>query len=219
MRLLIVEDDAMIGERLQQSLRKSGHAVDWLTDGASAEAALESNVYELLLLDIGLPNRSGIDVLRHLRREKNAIPVIVITARDSVQDRITGLDSGADDYLVKPFSFDELEARIRAVERRHRGAPSSLIEFGRLTCDPVRREVRYGSETVNLSGREYQVLSLMLRRPGAIVSRAEIEDHLYSWNKEVDSNSVEVHVHFLRKKIDPKIIRTVRGLGYQLVSL
>ncbi len=219
MRLLIVEDDAMIGERLQQSLRKSGHAVDWLTDGASAEAALDSNVYELLLLDIGLPNRSGIDVLRHLRREKNAIPVIVITARDSVQDRIAGLDSGADDYLVKPFSFDELEARIRAVERRHRGAPSSLIEFGRLTCDPVRREVRYGSEIVNLSGREYQVLALLLRRPGAIVSRAEIEDHLYSWNKEVDSNSVEVHVHFLRKKIDPKIIRTVRGLGYQLVSL
>jgi two-component system response regulator QseB len=216
---LIIEDDLMIGERLRKSLKKAGHAIDWLRDGDSADRALETQPFDIALLDLGLPGRSGLEVLQRLRARDNRMPVIILTARDAVQDRIAGLDSGADDYLVKPFALDELEARIRAVERRHRGHASSVISFGPLSCNPVEREVRFGDVPVVLSGREYQVLYTLMRRPGAIVSRSEIEDALYNWQNEIGSNSIEVHIHRLRQKLDAKIIRTVRGLGYQLVAL
>ena len=219
MRLLVIEDDAMIGERLQKSLRKSGHAVDWLRDGASADSALQTQTFDMVLLDLGLPKRNGIEILQRLRARDNRVPVIILTARDAVQNRIEGLDSGADDYLVKPFALDELEARIRAVERRHQGHASALLTFGQLTCNPVAREVRFGDRPVTLSGREYQVLYLLMRRPGAIVARREIEEGLYNWRDEIDSNAIEVHVHRLRQKLDSRIIKTVRGLGYQLVAL
>jgi DNA-binding response OmpR family regulator len=219
MRLLIIEDDAMIGERLQKSLRKSGHAVDWLRDGALADSALQTQAFDMVLLDLGLPKRSGIEVLQRLRARSNPVPVIILTARDSVQSRIEGLDSGADDYLVKPFALDELEARIRAVERRHQGRASSLLTFGQLTCNPVDKEVHFGGKPVTLSAREYQVLHLLMRRPGAIVARREIEESLYHWSKDIESNTIEVHIHRLRQKLDARIIRTVRGLGYQLVAL
>jgi two-component system response regulator QseB len=219
MRLLVIEDDAMIGERLQKSLRKSGHAVDWLRDGAQADGALQTHTFDMILLDLGLPKRSGIEILQRLRARGNQVPVIILTARDAVQNRIEGLDSGADDYLVKPFALDELEARIRAVERRHQGRASSLLTFGQLTCNPTAREVRFGDEPVVLSGREYQVLYLLMRRAGAIVARREIEESLYDWGDAVESNTIEVHVHRLRQKLDSRIIRTVRGLGYQLVAL
>lgn len=219
MRLLVIEDDAMIGERLQKSLRKSGHAVDWLRDGASADTALQTQPFDMVLLDLGLPKRSGIDVLQRLRARDNRVPVIILTARDAVQNRIEGLDSGADDYLVKPFALDELEARIRAVERRHHGRASTLLTFGQLTCNPIAREISFGDQPVTLSGREYQVLYLLMRRPGAIVARREIEESLYNWRDEIDSNAIEVHVHRLRQKLDSRVIKTVRGLGYQLVAL
>jgi two-component system OmpR family response regulator/two-component system response regulator QseB len=219
MRLLVIEDDVMIGERLQKSLSKSGHAVDWLRDGASADTALRAQAFDMVLLDLGLPKRSGIDVLQRLRSRGNRVPVIILTARDAIQSRIEGLDSGADDYLVKPFALDELEARIRAVERRHQGQASTLLTFGQLTCNPVAKEVRFDEKPVMLSGREYEVLYLLMRRPGAIVARREIEESLYNWRDKVESNTIEVHVHRLRQKLDARIIRTVRGLGYQLVAL
>jgi DNA-binding response OmpR family regulator len=219
MRILIIEDDLMIGERLRKSLKKSGHAVDWLRDGDSADHALQTQAFDMVLLDLGLPKRSGIEILQRLRARANRVPVIILTARDAVQDRIEGLDTGADDYLVKPFALDELEARIRAVERRHQGNADTLITFGPLSCNTAAREVRFGEQTVALSGREYQVLYLLMRRPGAIVSRREIEESLYNWQDEIDSNSIEVYVHHLRQKLNAKIIRTVRGLGYQLVAL
>jgi two-component system, OmpR family, response regulator QseB len=219
MRLLVIEDDAMIGERLQKSLRKSGHAVDWLRDGAQADNALQTQTFDMVLLDLGLPKRSGIEILQRLRARDNRVPVIILTARDAVHNRIEGLDSGADDYLVKPFALDELEARIRAVERRHQGHASTLLAFGQLTCNPVAKEVRFDGKAVTLSAREYQVLYMLMRRPGAIVARREIEEGLYDWDDGIESNTIEVHVHRLRQKIDPKIIRTVRGLGYQLVAL
>jgi DNA-binding response OmpR family regulator len=205
MRLLVIEDDAMIGERLQKSLRKSGHAVDWLRDGAQADGALQTHTFDMILLDLGLPKRSGIEILQRLRARGNQVPVIILTARDAVQNRIEGLD--------------DVEARIRAVERRHQGRASSLLTFGQLTCNPTAREVRFGDEPVVLSGREYQVLYLLMRRAGAIVARREIEESLYDWGDAVESNTIEVHVHRLRQKLDSRIIRTVRGLGYQLVAL
>jgi DNA-binding response OmpR family regulator len=219
MRLLVIEDDAMIGERLQKSLRKSGHAVDWLRDGAQADSALQTQTFDMVLLDLGLPKRSGIEILQRLRARDNRVPVIILTARDAVQNRIEGLDSGADDYLVKPFALDELEARIRAVERRYQGNANSLLSFGQLSCNPAIKEVRFCEKPVTLSGREYQVLYLLMRRPGAIVARREIEESLYNWRDEIESNTIEVHVHHLRQKLDARIIKTVRGLGYQLVAL
>lgn len=219
MRILLAEDDLMIGERLQRSLSKSGHAVDWLTDGAEVNKALAVQSYEMLLLDLALPNRSGMDILHALRHRNNALPVIIITAKDSVPERIEGLDAGADDYLVKPFALDELDARIRALERRHRTIANPVLGFGRLTCNPATRDVRFDSQSIVLTGREYQILLMLMLRPGAIVSRREIEEQLYNFDADIDSNAIEVHIHKLRQKLDAGIIRTVRGLGYQLVEL
>ena len=218
MRLLLVEDDAMLGESLWRALAQNGHTVDWLRDGESAERALLAQRFDLLLLDLGLPRRQGLDVLRRLRERDDATPTIVITARDSLAERVAGLDAGADDYLVKPFALDELEARMRAVGRRAAGGHHPLLQCGELSLDPASHEVRYRGQAVALSAREYQVLHALMRRPGAIISRAAFEERLYGWNEEVDSNAVEVHIHRLRHKLDPRLIRTVRGLGYQMVA-
>lgn len=217
MRILLVEDDIMVGESLCRALTQSGHAVDWLRDGDSADSALHAQSFDMMLLDLGLPKRAGLDVLKQLRDRGSAMPVIILTAREALSERITGLDAGADDYLVKPFALEELEARIRAVERRHVGQSKPLLQCGELTLDPSTREVRFRNEPVQLSAREYQILYVLLRRPGAIISRPDLEEQLFNWDAEIDSNAIEVYIHRLRQKLSPQTIRTVRGLGYQMV--
>ena len=214
MRLLLVEDDPMIGDGVQRGLRQEGHTVDWVRDGAAAELAVRHGVYEIMLLDLGLPRKSGLELLAGLRRRGVALPVLVITARDAVADRVKGLDAGADDYLVKPFDLDELSARIRALMRRRGGRASPAIEHGALTLDPATREVTLSGKPVNLSGREFALLRALLERPGVPLSRARLEDRLYGWGEEVESNAVEVHIHSLRRKLGASWIRNVRGVGY-----
>ena len=218
MRLLLVEDDSMLGESLRRALTQNGHTVDWLRDGESADGALLAQSFDMLLLDLGLPRRQGLDVLKRLRERNDTTPAIILTARDALADRVAGLDGGADDYLVKPFALDELEARMRAVERRQVGNRAPLLQCGGLSLDPATHEVRHRGQLVSLSAREYQVLHALMRRPGAIISRAAFEERLYGWSEEVDSNAIEVHIHRLRQKLDPALIRTVRGLGYQMVA-
>lgn len=216
MRILLVEDDAMVGAAVRKGLQQDGHAVDWVRDAAAAEAALAAQAFDFMLLDLGLPGKSGLELLAGLRRAGDALPVIVCTARDAVGDRVRGLDLGADDYLVKPFALDELAARIRAVMRRRLGQTGALLVHGALALNPVTHEVTLAGEPVALSAREFAILEALMERPGAVLSRAQIEDRLYGWNEEVASNAVEVHVHNLRRKIGEATIRTVRGLGYGL---
>ncbi|HZZ91915.1 MAG TPA: response regulator transcription factor [Usitatibacter sp.] len=216
MRLLLVEDDAMIGAAAQEGLRREGHAVDWVRDGAQASAALANGVYEAMLLDLGLPKRDGLTVLRELRAKRSDLPVIVITARDAVADRVAGLDAGADDYLVKPFDLDELGARLRAVARRRSGRAAATLNVGDLELDTAARRARWKGKEVALSAREFTLVETMAERPGAYFTRAQLEDRLYGWGEEVGSNAVEVHIHALRRKLAPSVIRTVRGLGYCL---
>jgi DNA-binding response OmpR family regulator len=214
MRILLVEDDRMIGESVRCALRQEGHVVDWMRDGRAADAALGSESFDLVLLDLGLPQRDGLDVLRALRDRKNATPVIILTARDAVADRVRGLDAGADDYVVKPFELDELTARMRAVQRRHSGRAQSAVEIEGVRIDPATREVTLGGEPVLLSAREYAVLEALLLRPGAILSRAQLEDRLYGWGEEIESNAVSVYIHQLRRKLGAEFIHNVRGVGY-----
>jgi two-component system OmpR family response regulator/two-component system response regulator QseB len=218
MRFLLVEDDRMIGDSLRAALRMEGHAVDWVRDAAAAEATLASEAFDLLLLDLGLPQGDGLQVLRGLRARGNATPVIVLTARDGPGDRVAGLDAGADDYLVKPFELDELGARIRAVLRRQAGRAMPLLAHGRVTLDPATRQVSRDGQPVLLSAREYAVLELLMQRPGAVLSRAQIEDRLYGWGEEIESNAVSVYVHQLRKKLGADFIRSMRGVGYFLAA-
>jgi DNA-binding response OmpR family regulator len=216
MRLLLVEDDRMIGAGIRKGLQHEGHVVDWVQDGAAAEAALAAESYALLLLDLGLPRKDGFAVLDGLRQRKNRVPVLILTARDAVADRVKGLDHGADDYLVKPFSLEELAARIRAVVRRHAGRAEPVVSVGGLTLDPSARKVRCRGRDVPLSAREYSLIEALAERPGIALSRAQLEERLYGWGEEISSNSVEVHVHNLRKKLGEGVIRTVRGVGYAL---
>jgi two-component system response regulator QseB len=218
MRILLVEDDPMLGEALRISLKQEGITADWALDAEEAELALATGEYALLLLDLGLPGKGGLDLLAELRRGANPVPVIILTARDAVADRIQGLDTGADDYLVKPFDPDELAARIRALLRRQAGRFAPLIEFGPLVLNPATRELFLSGERIFLSAREHVILSALMERPGAILSRAALEERLYGWGEEVESNTVEVHIHNLRKKIGAGHIRTVRGVGYMLVE-
>lgn len=218
MRLLLVEDDAMIGAAAQEGLKREGHAVDWVRDGAQAQAALANGVYEAMLLDLGLPKRDGLSVLRDVRAKGSDLPVIVITARDAVADRVAGLDAGADDYLVKPFDLDELAARLRAVARRRAGRAAAILHVGDLELDTAARRARWKGREVALSAREFALVETLAERPGAYFSRAQLEDRLYGWGEEVGSNAVEVHIHALRRKLDPSVIRTVRGLGYSLAG-
>ena len=214
MRILLVEDDEMIAQGLQTALRQAAFAVDWMRDGKSAGTALQTSSFDLVLLDLGLPHRDGIDVLRDLRKRGNATPVIILTARDEIQHRIAGLDAGADDYIVKPFDLDEVTARMRSVLRRAAGRGDPGIQHGDLRLDPVTRTVERGGVPVTLSGHEYSVLEALLQRPGAVLSRTQLEDRLYGWDEPIGSNAVEVYVHGLRRKLGSDVIRTLRGVGY-----
>jgi two-component system, OmpR family, response regulator QseB len=213
-RLLLVEDDAMLGSGILRALRQSGHAVDWVNDGESADAALAGEPYDVVLLDLGLPKKRGLDVLRDLRRRGRNVPVVILTAQDAVADRVAGLDAGADDYLVKPFDLDELAARIRAVQRRSAGRAEPVIEHGRLMLNPATHEVFLDGKPVSLSAREFALLHALLEHPGRPISRSRLEERLYGWSEQVESNAVEVHVHSLRRKLGPEWIKTLRGVGY-----
>jgi len=216
MRVLLAEDDPMIGASIRQGLRQDGFAVDWAEDGRAAELALAERVHDALVLDLGLPRRSGIELLAAMRKRGDARPVLILTARDTVADRIAGLDAGADDYMVKPFDLDELSARLRALLRRTSGRSAPVVVHGELELDSATREVRLRGEPVSLSPREFALLEALLARPGAILSRAQLEDKLYGWSDAVDSNAVEVHIHALRRKLGAEFIRNVRGVGWMV---
>jgi len=215
-RLLLVEDDAMIGEAIRAGLRREGFTVDWVHDGAGAAQVLRSEPFELLLLDLGLPGSDGLQLLKTLRERGESLPVLIITARDAVSDRVAGLDAGADDYLIKPFDLDELAARIRALLRRKAGRPAPLLEYQGLVLDPAAHRVTRNGADVSLSPREFTLLQLLMERPGTILSRVQLEERLYGWGEEVESNAVEVHIHGLRRKLGAQFILTVRGVGYRL---
>ncbi|HSH91516.1 MAG TPA: response regulator transcription factor [Ramlibacter sp.] len=218
MRLLLIEDDAMIGRAVRQGLGDAGFTVDWVTDGRAAELALGNGVYDLAVLDLGLPGKDGMALLNELRARRDALPVLVVTARDAVADRIAGLNAGADDYVLKPFDLDELVARVRALLRRRAGGASPVLECGSLVMDPVRREVNQGGQAVQLSAREFALLEALMQRPGAVLSREQLEDTIYGWGEEVGSNAVEVHLHNLRRKLGADTIRNVRGVGYKVAG-
>nr|WP_315228431.1 response regulator transcription factor [uncultured Albidiferax sp.] len=214
MRLLLVEDDPMIGETVLDVLRAEHFAVDWVKDGEMADTALRSARYDLVLLDLGLPRRDGLDVLKALRQRKDATPVLVVTARDAVAQRVAGLDAGADDYVLKPYDIDELLARIRALTRRSAGRADPVLEVHGLRLNPATFEATRDGQPVTLSKREWAVLEALMARPGVVFSRAQLEEKLYSWKDDVSSNAVEVYIHGLRKKLGAELIQNVRGLGY-----
>ena len=216
MRILLIEDDLMIGEAVSIALKDAAYAVDWVKDGVTADGVLENAEHQAVLLDLGLPKRDGLDVLRRLRQAGNTAPVIIITARDGIDDRIKGLDFGADDYLVKPFDIKELLARLRAVIRRRGGQAAPLLSNGQVTLDPTTREARCGAAVEALSAREFAVLQALLLKPGMILSRAELEERIYGWNEEVESNAVDFLIHGVRKKLGSNIIKNVRGAGWMV---
>lgn len=216
MRLLLVEDDAMIGEAVLDLLRAEHYAVDWVRDGEMADTALRTQDYDLVLLDLGLPKRDGLDVLRALRARRQRVPVLIATARDAVQQRIEGLDAGADDYVLKPYDLHELLARLRALLRRAAGRAEPVYEHQGVSINPATREVTVQGQPVVLSAREWAVLEALLARPGLVLSRAQLEEKLYSWKDEISSNAVEVYIHGLRKKLGAGLIRNVRGVGYMV---
>ena len=216
MRLLIIEDDDMIGTALQALLGKDGHAADLSRDGATASAALRANHYDLIVLDLGLPKTNGIAVLRELRNRGDVTPVIIATARDSVQDRVAGLDAGADDYVVKPYDYDELLARIRAQLRRAQGEGRSFYTCGDLEIDLTRRMVRKAGEVVDLTAREWAIMESLAVRPGNLLSREQLQDKLFGWGHEVASNAIEVYVYGIRKKLGQECIQNLRGMGYRV---
>ena len=214
MRVLLVEDDAMIGESVRKGLRQDGFVVDWVEDGEAAERAVASHAYDLMVLDLGLPGKSGLDVLQALRAGGNDLPVLIATARDEVASRVKGLDAGADDYLIKPFDLDELAARIRAIVRRRAGRAEPLMQHRGVSLNPATREVLRDGVPVVLTARELALLEAFMDRPGAVLSKAQIEEKLYGWGGEIESNTVEVYIHSLRKKLGPDFIQNVRGVGY-----
>lgn len=214
MRVLVVEDDPLLGDAIQAGLREMGHAVDWVRDGPAADVALRDEAYAAVVLDLGLPRRDGLEVLRAARARGARVPVLILTARDTVADRIGGLDAGADDYLVKPFDLGELAARLRALARRAAGRAAPRLTVAGVELDPAAHRVWYGGREVELSAREFALLHALMRHAGRVLSRAQIEEQLYAWGEEVESNAVEVHVHHLRRKLAPDLIVTVRGVGY-----
>jgi two-component system, OmpR family, response regulator QseB len=215
-RLLLIEDDPMLGGSVEEGLRRHGYAVDWAIDGEVAETALSVQDYDLLLLDLGLPKRSGLEILQTLRRQANPVPVLIITARDSVGDRIDGLDAGADDYLIKPFDLGELAARVRALSRRGVGRSQPLLINGDLTLNPATHEVTYKGRPVALPLREFALLQILMDPPGRIFSIQQLEDRLYGWQEFVESNAVEVRIYNVRKKLGADVIVNVRGVGYMV---
>ena len=216
MRILLVEDDALLGEGIQAGLRQGGFVPDWVRDGAAADIALATGGFAAVVLDLGLPKRSGLEVLQRLRGRKDAVPVIILTARDTVEDRIAGLDAGADDYLVKPFDLGELAARLRALARRAGGSATAALEVGPVRLDPASREVSWRGEARTVSPKEFALLQAFLLSAGRVLTREQLEEKLYGWGDEKGSNAVEVHIHHLRKKLAPEVVQTVRGVGYLL---
>ncbi|SNR93687.1 two component transcriptional regulator, winged helix family [Methylobacillus rhizosphaerae] len=217
MKILLVEDDQMIGESLEQSLGRDGYAVNWCKNAKAAEVSLRSESYSLILLDLGLPDRSGIELLRDMRRTwKLSAPVLILTARDSIQDRVTGLNAGADDYLIKPFALAELEARIRALLRRATGQADTELSSGDLRLNTATKVLHYHGQEFTLSAREYAVMYALLETPGKVWSRTQLEERIYGWQEEVESNAVEFHIHQLRKKLGPETIVNIRGMGYRV---
>lgn len=214
MRILVVEDDALLGDAIQAGLKQAGFAVDWVHDGALADQALATEPFDAVVLDIGLPRLSGLEVLQRLRNRKGATPVLLLTARDTVEDRIQGLDTGADDYLVKPFDMGELAARLRALIRRASGSTTPSLQAGDVTLDPSAHTVECRGITADLSATEFALLHALMLSAGKVLSRAQLEEKLYAWGQEVESNAVEVHVHHLRRKLYPELIETIRGVGY-----
>ncbi len=214
MRILLAEDDPLLGDGIRAGLGLEGDTVDWVTDGVAADQALATDEFDLLVLDLGLPRRDGMEVLRGLRKRGDMTPVLILTARDKVADRVAGLDAGADDYLSKPFDLDELLARVRALTRRHTGRAQPLLEHGQLRLDPATHQVSLGGEPVELAPREYALLRLLLEQRGKVLSRTRLVEALYGWDGELESNAIEVHVHHLRRKLGNELIRTVRGIGY-----
>lgn len=214
MRLLLVEDDKLLGDGIRAGLKQSGYAVDWVQDGDAADFALRTGEYEIVVLDLGLPKRSGLDVLKQLRAKGSQIPVMILTARDTIDDKVRGLDMGADDYLIKPFDLDELSARLRALTRRRTGRTTPVITHGNIEVDPASHTVKQNGAVVDISPREFNLLQTLLESAGRVVSRSRLEESLYAWNEEVESNAIEVHIHHLRKKLGNELIRTIRGVGY-----
>jgi DNA-binding response OmpR family regulator len=217
MRILLVEDDPLLGDGLQRALRNDHYTVDWITSGAQVEGALQHDHFDLVLLDLGLPGMDGMEALRRLRASSQPVPVLILSARDQLKDRVAGLDAGADDYLMKPFDMDELRARIRARLRRTVEPPQNQLIVGPLLIDSENFSVRQNEQPENLSRREFVLLQALARQPGRVLTRDRLEQELYGWSEDVESNALEVHVHHLRKKLGADLIRTVRGVGYQLV--
>ncbi|MBB4039210.1 DNA-binding response OmpR family regulator [Microvirga flocculans] len=218
MRILLVEDDPLIGRSLTRAFEGSGDAIDWARTGDDALAALSTTPYSIVLLDLGLPDKAGLDVLNDMRRHKDATPVLIVTAHDDIETRITGLDRGADDYVVKPFDFDELAARIRAVVRRHAGHATSQIHSSEIVLDLAAHQATYNGITQTLPAREFALLQALLERPGVLLSRRQLEDSLYGWGDEVESNAVDVLIHYIRRRFGNDIIRNVRGVGWMVVK-
>ncbi len=216
MRILLTEDDSMIGTAIAEGVKLAGFAVDWVHDGQSALLALDTTEYSLLILDLGLPKIDGIEVLRRIRSKRLTLPVLIITARDAVADRIAGLNLGADDYLTKPFDLDEMIARIRALLRRQVGQHHAQLVAGEICLDPIGRQVTLGNQYVHLSSKEFSLLEALMIKPGAVVSRDQLENQLYGWGEEIASNAIEVHLHNLRRKLGAEKILNVRGVGYKI---
>ena len=216
MRILVVEDDPLLGDAVRAGLRQRGYDVDWVRDGVAAEVALRAQEFAAVVLDLGLPRLDGLRLLEQERAKGSRVPVLVLTARDAIGDRVKGFDTGADDYVVKPVDLDELAARLRALVRRARGDPAPVLEQGPLRLDPAARTVIWRGQPVELQAREFNLLHELMLNAGRVLSREQIEARLYAWGEEVESNAVEVHVHHLRRKLAPELIRTVRGVGYVL---
>jgi two-component system response regulator QseB len=214
--VLLVEDDTMIGKAVQQGLVRAGFTVDWVNDGRAAELSMASGVYHAVVLDLGLPRKDGLEVLKAARARDNHVPVLIATARDAVADRIAGLNAGADDYLVKPFDLDELAARLRALIRRNAGSGRPEFIHGEVVLDPAAKTVLLRGERMALSAREFSILEALMQRPGAVLSCEALEEAVYGWDQEVGSNAIEVHLHHLRKKLGPDVIQNVRGVGYRM---
>ncbi len=218
MRILLVEDDPQLGDGLTVGLRQAGFAVDWLRDGHTADQALATESFDLVVLDLGLPRLAGMDVLKRARGRGQTVPILILTARDATGDKVTGLDAGADDYLVKPIDLDELTARIRALTRRSAGRAAPLLIHGDIALDPAAHVVTLSGEAVELSGREFSLLQMLLENAGRVLTRSQLEQSLYGWRDEPDSNALEVHIHHLRKKLGSDLIRTLRGVGYTIAK-